>query len=483
MGRRITIDPLTRLEGEGKVVILLDERGGVERAFFQTTDLRGFEKFCVGRPAEDLPMLTAKICGVCPTAHHIASSKALDDLYKVEPPPAARKIRELMLTAFIFEDHLLHFYFLGGGDILLDRNTPAETRNIFGVLEGLGRERGERLIHVRQQVRGLVGRIGGSPLFPVNGLPGGVAKSLTADDQGEAVRVGRLALDLARESLGLFQERVLAEQTFREWFFNPALIQNTYYLGLSDEERRVNFYDGRLRVVDPAGRELVSFPARDYALHLEERVESWTYSRLPYLKQVGWAGWQDGPESGIYRVGALGRLNAAEGLATPEAHREYERMCGALGGKPVHQTLAYHWARLIETLYAAERMRELAADPELTDPRVRTLPREEPREGIGVCEAPRGTLIHHYSTDSRGLVRQMNLLVATQNNMAALNLAVDRAARAFMGGGGEVSAGLLNRIETVCRAFDPCLGCSTHMLPGRPAWLIEVTPAKPKRTK
>jgi F420-non-reducing hydrogenase large subunit len=461
MARRITIDPLTRLEGEGKIVILLDEAGEVERAFFQSTDLRGFEKFCEGRPAEDLPLLTAKVCGVCPTAHHIASSKALDDLFNVEPPPAARKIRELMLNAFIFEDHLLHFYFLGGGDTLLGLQAPAEKRNIFGVLERLGPALGEKVIRVRQAVRALVGRIGGSPLFPVTGLPGGVAKPLTNDDRQEAIRVAGLALDLGRESLDLFQRRVLEDEKVREWFFDPAYQQTTYYLGLADAEGRVNFYEGRLRVVDPAGREFVSFAPPEYPQHLEERVEPWTYSRFPYLKQVGWSGWRDGPESGIYRVGPLGRLNAAAGMATPEAQREYERLFDTLGGKPVHQTLAYHWARLIEAVYAAERLVELAADPELTDAHVRNLPVEEPREGIGVCEAPRGTLIHHYRTDSRGLIREMNLVVATQNNMAALCLAVDRAARAFIQGG-KVSEGLLNRIEAVYRAFDPCLGCSTH---------------------
>ncbi len=472
MGKRIDIDPLTRLEGQGKISIFLDDQGEVERAYFQSTDLRGFEKFCEGRAAEELPVLTQKICGVCPTAHHLASSKALDDLFQVDPPPAARKIRELILNAFIFEDHLLHFYFLGGCDLLLGEETPIAERNFLGVLKRAGQSLGEKVLQVRKEVRDLQTRLSGSPLYPVVGLPGGVSKPLGEEDRAEALRVAPLALDLARDSLRLFHQQALENRKIWAKFLDPIFIQPTYYLGLVDRDQRVNFYDGRLRVVDPDGEELACFQPRDYSLHLEERVEPWTYSRIPYLKAVGWKGWFDGKANGIYRAGPLARLNVSRGMATPEAQAEYERMVERFGGRPVHHTLAYHWARLIEVLYAAERMRELAADPELTDPEVRRIPTAVPREGIGVCEAPRGTLIHHYRTDDRGVVQKMKLLVATQNSMAALCLAIEKAAKGLIHQG-RVSEGLLNRIEMAYRAYDPCLACATHCLPGQPPLTVE----------
>ncbi len=465
MGKRIDIDPLTRLEGQGKISIFLDDQGEVERAYFQSTDLRGFEKFCEGRAAEELPVLTQKICGVCPTAHHLASSKALDDLFQVAPPPAARKIRELILNAFIFEDHLLHFYFLGGCDLLLGEETPVAERNFLGVMKRVGRSLGEKVIQVRKEVRGLQTRLSGGPLYPVVGLPGGVSKSLDQEDRAEAIRVAPLALDLARESLTLFHQTLENKKIWAK-FLDPIFIQSTYYLGLVDQDQRVNFYDGRLRVVDPGGEELACFQPGDYSRHLGERTEPWTYSRIPYLKAIGWKGWFEGKANGIYRAGPLGRLNASRGMATPEAQAEYARMISRFGARPVHHTLAYHWARLIETLYAAERMQELAADPELTNPEVRRIPSAVPREGIGVCEASRGTLIHHYRTDERGVVQEMKLLVATQNSMAALCLAIEKAAKGLIHKG-RASEDLLNQIEMVYRAYDPCLACATHCLPGQ----------------
>jgi F420-non-reducing hydrogenase large subunit len=375
-----------------------------------------------------------------------------------------------MLAAFIYEDHLLHFYYLGGPDFLLGPETPSPERNLFGVLKQLGREAGERVLRVRREVRDLTARLNGSALFPVTGLPGGLSKPLTPQDRDEAVRVSALALTLALDSLELFRQRVMGDPGLLDWFRSPLYTQTTYYLGLVDEQGQVNFYDGRLRVVDPDGREFSSFDPRRYGDHLDERTEPWTYTRLLYLKQVGWRGWRDGRDSGVYRVAPLGRLNAATGMATSRAQEEYERMMQTFGGRPVHHTLVYHWARLVEVVYAAERMRELAVDPEILDPRVRNLPTAEPREGIGVLEAPRGTLIHHYRTDERGIVQEVHLRVATQNNMAALCLAVDQAARGLIRGGA-VSEEALNRIEIAYRAYDPCLACSTHCLMGGSAGL------------
>ena len=234
-------------------------------------------------------------------------------------------------------------------------------------------------------------------------------------------------------------------------------------MGLVDENNRVNFYDGKLRVVDPSGKEFARFSAKEYLEHIEERVEPWTYMKMTYLKKIGWKGFTDGKESGIYRVAPLARMNASDGMATPLAQAEYEKMFDAMGGKPVHNTLAYHWARLVETMYAAERMSELAGSPDITSPKVRNIPTEVPDEGIGICEAPRGTLIHHYQTDERGLLKKVNLIVATQNNAAAICMSIKRAAEKLIKGG-NVSDGILNMVEMAFRAYDPCLACATHAL-------------------
>jgi F420-non-reducing hydrogenase large subunit len=244
-------------------------------------------------------------------------------------------------------------------------------------------------------------------------------------------------------------------------------------MGLVDEENKVSFYDGKIRVVDPDGKEMTIFAAKDYLKHLEERVEPWSYLKILYLKDIGWKGFIDGKDSGIYRVGPLARLNVSDGMATPSAQAECEKMFDVLGGKPAHNTLAYHWARLIEVLYAAERMVELAEDDDITDPKVRNIPKETPKEGIGVCEAPRGTLFHHYKTDEFGILQTVNLLVATQNNAAPICMSIEKAARGLIKAG-NVSDGILNMIEMAFRAYDPCLACATHSLPGEMPMIVSI---------
>ena len=461
MSRRITIDPITRLEGHGKIDIFLDDKGNAERAYLQVPEFRGFEKFCEGRAAEEMPALTQKICGVCPTAHHTASSKALDDLFGVEPPPAAKKIRELMYNAFMFEDHLLHFYFLGGPDFIVGPVAPSAKRNILGVIDTVGVEIGKKVIDIRKRVRGVNAMISGSALYPVCGLPGGISKPLTEDDRAEILVVAKDAVEFAQFTLDIFHDVVLNNKEYMSLLTSEAFCHKTYYMGLVDDNGKVNFYDGQIRVVDPKGREYVQFEAKDYLKHLEERVEPWSYQKILYLKNVGWKGFIDGQDSGIYRVAPLARLNASEGMATHLAQVEYEKMFNALGEKPLHNTLAYHWARLIEVLYAAERMDELARDKELTSPKVRNLPSQTPKEGVGVCEAPRGTLFHHYKTDENAIIEELNLLVATQNNAAAISMSVEKAARAVIRGG-NAFGGKLNMVEMAFRAYDPCFACATH---------------------
>ncbi len=461
----IEVHPITRLEGHGKIEIILNDSGEVDRAYLSVPELRGFEIFARGRPAEIMPQLTARICGVCPTAHHTASAKALDDLYGVTPPPAARKLRELLYNMFMFEDHLLHIYILGGPDFIVGPEAPKALRNVVGVIQKVGVEVGTRLIAMRRQVRELMTLLAGKVIHPVLALPGGVSRNLSEEERQQFVTVARQAVDFARFTLDTFRSIVLKNSDYMELILSDGYRHETYYMGLVDDANRVNFYDGKIRVVNPQGQEFVKFDVQDYQQHLAEHVEPWTYVKFLFLKAVGWQGFTDGPQSGIYAVAPLARLNAADGMATPEAQAAYEEYMNAIGGKPVHYTLAMHWARVVEVIQAAEAFLQLAEDPELCSDNIR-VPIGEPRGvGIGVVEAPRGTLIHHYETDRAGLITRANLLVATQNNAARIAMSVDKAARALVHDG-KVSDALLNKVEMAFRAYDPCFACATHALPG-----------------
>lgn len=465
MGKRITIDPITRLEGHGRIEIFLDDKGDVENAYFQVPELRGFEQFCVGRPAEEMPRITSRICGVCPTAHHMASTKALDDLFKVEPTSTAKKIRELLYAIFQAEDHILHFVYLGGPDFIMGPDAPTAERNILGIINKVGLETAGKVIECRKRLREIMTDLGGKAIHPVYGLPGGVSKAVTEEERKKIVDTAKLSIEFAEFLLKLFNDIVLENKTYVDLIVGDIYKHSTYYMGLVDENNKLNFYDGDIRVVDPDGKEFVKFKAQDYLNHIEEHVEPWSYIKFPYLKDVGWKGFVDGKDSGVYRVAPLARLNVADGMTTSKAQAEYEKMYDVLGGKPAHNTLAFHWARLVETLYAAERMLELAEDPELTDPNIRNLPTETPTEGISVIEAPRGTLYHHYKTDERGVITEVNLIVATLQNAAPMCMSIKKAAQGLIKGG-NVNDGLLNMVEMAFRAYDPCLACATHTLPG-----------------
>ena len=469
----IMIDPITRLEGHGKIHIFVNDSGSVDHAYLQIPELRGFEKFAQGRLAEDMPQITSRICGVCPMAHHMAGTKALDDLFHVDPPPAAKKVRELVYDTFMVEDHALHFFFLGGPDFVVGPTAPKAERNIVGVIGKVGLEIGKEVIGVRKQLRDLISEASGKVIHPVFGLPGGVSKPISPELRDRWVAAAAHAVEFGKFSLQVFRDVVLANQEYVDLVTSEAYTHRTYYMGLVDEANKVNFYDGHLRVVDPEGKEYLTFEGRDYLDHVAEHTEPWSYIKVCYLRDVGWNGFTDGPDSGVYAVAPLARLNASDGMSTPVAQEAYEELFSTLGGKPVHFTLATHWARLVELVNAAERMGELAADPEITSPQVRTIPTETPTVGIGVVEAPRGTLFHHYETDERGLITMANLIVATQNNAARIALSVDKAAKALVHGP-EVDEGLLNEVEMAFRAYDPCFGCATHALPGQMPLIVEI---------
>lgn len=472
--QRITIDPVTRLEGHGRIEIFLDDEGDVANAYFIVPELRGFEQFCVGRPAEEMPRITDRICGVCPEAHHIAATKALDALFHVDPPLVTKKLRELFYSAFFVADHTTHFYALAGPDFVLGPDAPPAERNILGVVRKVGLEIGRQVIDARVRNHHVIKLLGGRGVHPVAGLPGGWSKALSADERITIEAIAHQNVEFALFSLQLFADLVLANQAYRELILADIFTHHTYSMGTVDAHNRVNFYDGIIRVVDPDGAEFVRYHPRDYASHIAEHSEPWTYLKFPYLKQLGWHGFVDGSASGVYCATPLSRLNAADAMATPRAQEAYDQFYQTLSGRaangryrPVHYRLATHWARLIELLYAAERMLELATDPLICDPDVRAPITERPTEGVGSVEAPRGTLTHHYWTDERGILTRVNLIVGTTNNYAPIAMSVKKAAQSLIRKGTVVSEGLLNRIEMGFRAYDPCFGCATHALPGQ----------------
>jgi F420-non-reducing hydrogenase large subunit len=453
----------------------------VANAYLQIPELRGFERFCIGRKAEDMPVLTSRICGVCPVAHHFAATKALDAAFNVEPPSAAKKLRELMYAGYIIYDHTLHFYYLGGPDFVVGPDAPHEKRNIIGVVEKAGLEVGKEVIKHRAYGQKMTEIIGGKATHPVCGLPGGMSKALSEDGRKEIEMMAESSVKFAQFTLKLFHNLVLGNSKYVDMIKSPSYTHKTYYMGLVDKNNKVNFYDGDVRVVDQRGNEFLKFPPKSYLDNVAEHVEEWTYSKMPYLKKVGWKGLVDGKDSGIYRVGPLGRLNASNGMATPLAQAEYDAMYSTLGGKPVHSTLAFHWARLIELLYAAERALELSRDPEITSTDIRAKP-GEPDEGVGAVEAARGTLFHHYVLDKDALVKDVNLIVATTNNYPAICMSIRDAAKGLIHGG-NVDQGILNKIEMAFRAYDPCFACATHFAVGQMPLMIEIYNGKRQLVK
>ncbi len=464
---RITIDPITRLEGHGKIEIFLDEEGDVENTYFQIPELRGFERFCVGRPVEEMPLLTNRICGVCPEAHHMAAAKAGDAVYGVDPPSAAKKLRELLYMGFYFTDHTTHFYALGGPDFVMGPDAPVAERNILGIIHKVGLEIGGKVIQARKYGHTVVEMLGGRKVHPCTSIPGGVTKGLTEAEREQIEEMGKWAVEFAQFSLQLFGDIVLGNQEYVDLILGDIYTDRTHYMGLVDDNNFVNFYDGKVSVVDPDGKRLGKYAPHEYTDWVAEHVEPWTYLKFPYLKKVGWKGFVGGNDSGVYMATPLSRLNAADGMATPLAQAEYEKFYETLGGKPVHQRLAIHWARLIELLYSAERWMELVTDPEITSTDIHTVPSKVPTEGVGIVEAPRGTLTHHYWTDEKGVLTRVNLIVGTTNNYAPITMSIKKAASSLIHKGVVVSEPMLNMVEMAFRAYDPCFGCATHSLPGQ----------------
>jgi NAD-reducing hydrogenase large subunit len=451
MTQNIVIEPVTRIEGHAKITIALDEQGAVDDARFHVTQYRGFEKFAEGRPFHEMPSLTARICGICPVSHLIAAGKACDDLMAVRIPPTAVRLRRVLNLAQFVQSHALNFFHLSSPDLLLGMDADPQTRNIFGVLQAhpaIARD-GIRLRQFGQQI---IEQLGGKRIHPAWVVAGGVSSPLEEEQRDQILAAVPEAREIVVRTLDFFKRTMEEHRAEIATFANfPSL-----FLGLVNERGEPDFYDGRLRIVEANGKILADQldPAR-YNDYIAEHVEPWTYLKFPYYKEHGYP-------DGLYRVGPLARLNIADRCGTPLADRELAEF-RELNRGAVLSSFYYHYARLIEILSSIEQIEQLLHDPDILDTHVRASAGPNNREGIGVSEAPRGVLIHHYHINEQGLIQHANMIIATGHNNLAMNRGVLQVARRFVHGE-RIAEGMLNRVEAVIRAFDPCLSCSTHAL-------------------
>jgi len=451
MPQHITIEPMTRIEGHAKITLHLDDNGTVEEARFHVTQIRGFEKLSEGRPFYEMPSLMARICGICPVSHLVASAKACDAIMAVHIPEPAANLRRLMNLAQVIQSHALSFFYLSSPDLLLGMDAAPEQRNLFGVAQAhptLARD-GIRLRQFGQQV---IEWLGGKRIHPAWVVPGGVSEPLLAAQRERILAALPDVVGLIQRTLAWFKQQL---EGYREEIRTFANFPS-YFMGLVNPAGGLEHYDGTLRVVDARG-EIVAEqldPVR-YQDYLGEAVEPWTYLKFPYYKPIGY------PE-GMHRVGPLARLNVVDQCGTPQADQEWAEFRQLQRGA-VLSSFHYHYARLIEILYALERIEQLLNDPDILSRHVRAFAGVNNAEGIGVAEAPRGTLLHHYRVDEQGLITWANLIIATGHNNLAMNRGVLQVAQHFVRGT-QLAEGMLNRVEAVIRTFDPCLSCSTHAM-------------------
>ena len=459
MVRKIVIEPVTRIEGHAKVVVHLGDDNEVEHAYFHVNEFRGFEKFCEGRMFFEMPQITQRICGICPVSHHLVSVKACDQILGVEVPRPAQLLRELMHMGQTIQSHSMHFFELAGPDLLLGFDADPEIRNVGG-LYAANPELVVKAIKLRKFGQSLIATLGDRRIHPNFAVPGGVNKALEADDRDALLSEVGTMISYVQEALGIIKNWAEQNRTLLDEFASFP----SGYMGMVSPDDAVELYDGDLRHVGPDRQELHRFDGRRYLEYIAEHVEPWSYLKFPYFRDAGWP-------DGVYRVGPLGRLNAARKMATPLAQQEYELFQQVCGGRVVEGTLYYHYARLVEDLYAVERARQILETPEVLSRDILCTGRVKNHEGVGVLEAPRGTLFHHYWVDDNGQLTKVNLIVATGNNNHAMSRAVEEVAKRYVHGP-DIQEGALNRIEAAIRAYDPCLSCSTHALGQMPLELI-----------
>ncbi len=449
MAQKITISPVTRIEGHAKITIHLDDQGQVKESFFHVEQFRGFEKFCEGRPFYEMPQITPRTCGICPVSHHLASSKACDVIAGTQPTPTAHKLRELMHMGQMIQSHGMHFFELAGPDFILGFDADPAIRHVGGIVAA-NADLAIKAVKLRAFGQEIIRKLGERRVHPIFGVPGGVTQPLKPEDR--EWMLAELDGHIATAQVGI--------AFFKGWMEEQSQVMAEFaafpsaYMGLVQADGALELYDGILRMVDTDGALLEEFDPARYLDYIAEHVNAYTYLKAPYYKKRGY-------EHGIYRVGPLGRLNAASHISTPLAQEEMKLWKALNGGKPVEGTLYFHYARLIELLHALERAQELLDDPGILSQDVANPTGSITGEGIGVLEAPRGTLFHHYWTDAHGVISRVNMIVATAGNAWAMNHSVNMVAKRYVDGT-KLTEGMLNRVEAAIRAHDPCLSCSTH---------------------
>ncbi len=449
MAQVINIQPITRIEGHASIGITLDDSGNVSGARLNYMSLRGFEKFIEGKPAEEVPRIVSRICGICPWMHHLASNKAVDGCFGVTPAPTGSKLRELMQTLAHAEDKLLHFFFLAAADFVIGPEADYAVRNVIGIVQA-NPELAARVVKMRQMAKMMLDKFCRKTIHPVAGVVGGFAKPLLEEERRDMLDKTRQILDFA-----LFTIEFAKKDIFPKYMdaIQTLGVINTGFIGTVDAQGALNLYEGKLRIMKADGT-FTDFGAQDYADYIGEHVEPNSYGKYPYARfwNEGFSMDLDHPK-GIYRSNTLARINVADKMATPRAQAELEEFRAAFG-RPAQATLLYHYARLIEEVYTCERAIEILQDPQITDPDVRVPAEPKAGRGVGCVEAPRGTLIHDYTTDENGLIKHANMIVGTTHNLGPMNMSVNQAARALIKDG-EVNEGILNKIEMAVRAYDP----------------------------
>lgn len=451
MARKIAIEPITRIEGHARVTIHLDDDGKVENAYFHVDQFRGFEKFSEGRMYYEMIQITPRICGICPVSHHLAAAKTCDAILGVKPPRTAALLRELMHMGQIIQSHSMHFFHLAGPDLLFSFDADPAIRNIAGIAM-VNPDLALKAVRLRKFGQEVIQILGTKKVHPVFAVPGGVNNTLSEEKRDYIYNQIDEMMSIILKGVSLAKHWVEDNMDI----VNSFAVFPSGYMGLVKDDGSLELYDGQVRLIDKDGNKLEQFDASDYLKYVGEHVEDWSYLKFPFYRKMGY------PE-GTYRVGPLGRCNAADSISTPMANEELKKFKEIGNGRPVEGTLWYHYARLIEDIYALERIKEILDDPDIFSNDIRTDSTELKSQGVGCLEAPRGTLFHHYQIDEGGRLTKVNLIIATGHNNWAMSKSVDEIAKKYVDGN-NLTEGMLNRVEVAIRAHDPCLSCSTHAL-------------------
>ncbi|MCD1294497.1 Ni/Fe hydrogenase subunit alpha [Methanocella sp. CWC-04] len=463
MVKQIKIAPVSRIEGHAQVTIDVDDSGKVSDARLNIMEVRGFEKFLVGRPVEEAPRTVTQICGICPVSHHLAGAKAVDACFGVETAPTAKLLRELMQYGQFIHSHSLHFYFLAAPDFVFGPDASPEQRNVFGIIAA-NPELAVQAVKFRKVGQQIVEATAGRSISPVTSVPGGITKGLTQADVDRLLPMAKEAVEFSKATLAL------AKPIFNQYIDAIKILgeADSMHLGLV-KNGNLELYDGQLRLIGKDGATIKEFDPKDYLNYIAEYVYPHSYLKAPYWKEMGW-------ENGMYRVSPLSRINACDQISTPLANAELQEFRKAFG-RPAQLTLLYHYARLIELLYSSERAVEMLSDPAITGKELRVPVKARAGTGVGVIEAPRGTLMHDYDTDENGIITKANIIVATAHNNKAMNVGLKNTAQKIIDTP-TPAEGILNRMEMVIRAYDPCFSCATHTVAGKmPLEVVLNTPS------